>query len=74
MDRLLTFLIAAAGTVTLLACSSDPQSTGDDPTTRALSDPMNYSPPEKGQDLSGGGLTNLADPSFKKDTDHALNP
>ncbi|HEX4055633.1 MAG TPA: hypothetical protein VHX86_15315 [Tepidisphaeraceae bacterium] len=76
MGRFLTSVIAAAGALTLLAsgCSSDSQSSADDPTTRALSDPMNYSPPEKGQDLSGGGLTNFDDSAFKKDTDHDLNP
>ncbi len=76
MNRLLTLLIAVAGALTLTAagCSSDSQSSSDDPTTRALSDPMNYSPSDQDEDISGGGLTNFDGPAFRKDMDHVLNP
>ena len=81
MKRLLTLLIAFAGAVMLGAtvlggagCSSDSTAAQDDPTTRALSDPMNYSPSQDGQDISGGGVTDFHGDAFKKDMDHVLNP
>jgi hypothetical protein len=65
--------IAAAGLLAVAAgCSSSPRHE-DDPTTRALNDPMNYSP-DKDDDISGGGLTAFHGDAFKKDMDHVLNP
>jgi hypothetical protein len=81
MKRLLTLLIAFVASATLGAamlggagCSSDSTSERDDPTTRALSDPMNYSPSQDGQDISGGGVSDFHGDAFKKDMDHVLNP
>jgi hypothetical protein len=52
---------------------SDDDSTPGDPTTRAMSDPMGYSPSEH-EDISGGGLTDYNSDGFKKDMNHVLNP
>lgn len=52
-------------------CASN--SKPDDPTTRAMADPMQYSPPDD-SDISGGGLTNFDSKGFHKDMDHVLNP
>ncbi len=80
MKRFVTLLITTAGAVMLgtaifggVGCSSDSSSAKDDPTTRALSDPMNYSPSQN-EDISGGGLTDFHGDAFKKDMDHVLNP
>jgi hypothetical protein len=54
-----------------LGCASN--STPDDPTTRAMANPMQYSPPDD-SDISGGGLTNFDSKAFHKDMDHVLNP
>jgi len=45
----------------------------DDPTTRAMADPMQYSPPDD-TDISGGGITNFDSKAFHKDMDHVVNP
>jgi hypothetical protein len=63
----------AVATLALFGCSSDTPSSQDDPTTRALSDPMNYSP-NQDDDITGGGLTDFNKDAFKKDMDHVLNP
>ncbi|MGD0464920.1 MAG: hypothetical protein ABSB74_20740 [Tepidisphaeraceae bacterium] len=69
-------LIASAGAAMLVAagCSSDSSPAQDDPTTRAMSDPMNYSPSHDNEDISGGGVTDFHGDAFKKDMDHVLNP
>ena len=67
MATLAGALVLAAG------CSSSPPAPKDDPTTRALNDPMNYSP-NGDQDVSGGGITEFHGDAFKKDMDHVLNP
>jgi hypothetical protein len=64
---------AAAAMLAAAGCSSESSSERDDPTTKALSDPMNYSPSQD-EDISGGGLTDFHGDSFKKDMDHVLNP
>jgi hypothetical protein len=76
MKRFVILLIASAGAAMLGAagCSSDSSGNGDDPTTRAMSDPMNYSPGHEDEDISGGGLTDFNSDAFKKDMDHVLNP
>jgi hypothetical protein len=82
MKRVLTLLIALAGMAMLGAavlggagCSSDSSSLSqEDPTTRALSDPMNYSPSQEDPDISGGGVSDFHGDAFKKDMDHVLNP
>ncbi|MDP9173986.1 MAG: hypothetical protein M3O30_08995 [Planctomycetota bacterium] len=45
-----------------------------DPTTRALDDPMNYSPHFDNPDISGGGTADFHSQSFRRDMDHVLNP
>ncbi len=75
MKRLVTLLIASGAAALVAAgCSSDSTPSQDDPTTRAMSDPMNYSPSQDNQDISGGGLTDFDRDGFKKDMDHVLNP
>ena len=54
-----------------LGCASNSKT--DDPTTRAMADPMQYSPPDD-SDISGGGLTNFDSKGFHKDMDHVFNP
>jgi hypothetical protein len=74
MLKSLPALFVAALAVLAVGCTMDSESDRDDPTTRALSDPMNYSPSDQDQDVSGGGLTNFDSHAFKKDMDHVLNP
>jgi hypothetical protein len=69
--RIVVMLAVCA--IGLLAWGCSTSKPADDPTTRALSDPMNYAPAED-QDISGGGLTDFHKDAFKKDMDHALNP
>jgi hypothetical protein len=45
----------------------------DDPTTRAMADPMQYSPPDD-SDISGGGIADFNSKAFHKDMDHVVNP
>jgi hypothetical protein len=74
MRWVLLVLALAAGAMALAAgCSSSATSAEGDPTTRALNDPMNYSP-DADQDVTGGGLTDFHGDAFKKDMDHVLNP
>ena len=68
---LIATVLAGCGLALAAGCMSE--STRDDPTTRALSDPMNYSP-NGDQDISGGGLTDFHRDAFNKDMDHVLNP
>ena len=76
MKRLVTLLIAcgAAAMAASAGCSSDSTMSQDDPTTRAMSDPMNYSPSQDDEDISGGGLTDFDRDAFRKDMNHVLNP
>jgi hypothetical protein len=76
MKRYVGLLIAsaAAGLLGAAGCSTDSTMSQDDPTTRAMSDPMNYSPSQDDQDISGGGLTDFNHDAFKKDMNHVLNP
>jgi hypothetical protein len=76
MKRLIIMLVASAGAMMIGAagCSSDSQPENGDPTTRAMSDPMNYSPGHEDEDISGGGLSDFHGDAFKKDMDHVLNP
>jgi hypothetical protein len=74
-----TRLLAVASVSGLLfwvvGCSSDSHLSGsDDPTTRALSDPMNYSPNDQDPNISGGNLSHFDSDAFKKDMDYVLNP
>jgi hypothetical protein len=76
--RWITLACMAAMLVMLAACSSDLLSSDDeyipgDPTTRAMADPMGYSPAEH-EDIAGGGLTDFNSDAFKKDMNHVLNP
>jgi len=75
MRTVLLMLASAAGALALAAgCSSSPPKTDDsDSTTRALNDPMNYSPQDE-DDISGGGVTEFHGDAFKKDMNHVLNP
>jgi hypothetical protein len=75
MAQRLAILVTAlaAGVLALAAGCSSSTTPRDDPTTRALGDPMNYSP-NGDQDISGGGLTDFHGDAFKKDMDHVLNP
>jgi hypothetical protein len=76
MNRFVVLLMALAGVAMVFAagCSSETPSDEGDPTTRALSDPMNYSPGHEDEDISGGGTTEFHGDAFKKDMDHVLNP
>jgi hypothetical protein len=63
------FIFEAAG------CQSSESATfSDDPTTRALADPMAYSPDMDQPNISGGGLTNFDSKAFKKDVDDVFSP
>jgi hypothetical protein len=55
------------------ASNSGDGSWADDPTTRAMADPMNYSPPDD-SDISGGGIADFNSKAFHKDMDHVVNP
>jgi hypothetical protein len=70
--RKILFLAVCLSGMMACGCSSNSHPK-DDPTTRALSDPMNYAPTED-QDITGGGLTDFHGDAFKKDMDHVLNP
>ena len=65
--------VAALGWLAV-GCTDGPSADSGDPTTRALSDPMGYSPNHDDEDISGGSLTNFDSDAFKKDMDHVLNP
>jgi hypothetical protein len=75
MRRLYVLALAlVAGALALAAgCTSSASSDWDDPTTRALDDPMDYSPP-RNDDVMGGGITNFDRDAFNRDMDHVLNP
>jgi len=68
----IALIVAMFAALALVGCSDSPSSESD-PTTRALSDPMNYSP-NQDDSVSGGGLTDFDKDAFKKDMDHVLNP
>ena len=73
--RTMLMLLASMAGLAAWGCTSSSSGAGaDDPTTRAMSDPMNYAPPSEDQNISGGGLTNFDSDAFKKDMDHVLNP
>jgi hypothetical protein len=71
---ILLIAFAGAGMICAAGCSSDAPSNNGDPTTQAMSDPMNYSPGHEDEDISGGGMTDFHGDAFKKDMDHVLNP
>jgi hypothetical protein len=70
--RVFVMLFACAIGALAWGCTNNTH-TSDDPTTRALSDPMNYAPTED-QNISGGTVSNFDKDAFKKDMDHVLNP
>jgi hypothetical protein len=41
---------------------------------QALQDPFGYKVDASGQDVSGGGITDLDQQGLKRDLDHVLNP
>jgi hypothetical protein len=65
-----------AGLLSLAACQSDSQeNTESDPTTRALADPMGYSPNFDNDSVTGGKTGTDADSQgLKKDLNNVLNP
>jgi hypothetical protein len=69
--------VAALGAVMLCtfgcASNSTTANSSDDPTTRAMADPMGYAPPDD-SDISGGGISNFNSKDFNKDMNHVLNP
>ncbi|MGD1275895.1 MAG: hypothetical protein ABR964_01570 [Tepidisphaeraceae bacterium] len=72
----LGLLSVCAAALCVGACATPAGSPGSDsdPTTRALSDPMNYSPGWDDTDVTGGGTTDFNSKAFKKDVDHVVNP
>ena len=59
----------------LQGCESSNQPDSADPTTRALADPMNYSPNMDSPDTAIGGNSDSFDKAgFQRDVDHVLNP
>ena len=72
--RTMLMLVASIAGLAAWGCTSNSSGSADDPTTRAMSDPMNYSPPDQDQNISGGGISNFDSDAFKKDMDHVLNP
>jgi hypothetical protein len=72
----LCLMIGCVAALSWLAvgCMEEPSTDSGDPTTRALSDPMGYTPSQDNEDISGGGFTNFDSDAFKKDMDHVLNP
>jgi hypothetical protein len=70
--KMLAIFASVLGLALAAGCSSTPEKR-DDPTTRAMNDPMNYSP-NTDQDISGGGISDFHGDAFKKDMDHVLNP
>jgi|HubBroStandDraft_1064217.scaffolds.fasta_scaffold389284_2 hypothetical protein len=68
--------IGAAGLLILAACDSNSQnSSQSDPTTRALSDPMGYSPNFDDTGVTDEkGMADSDPQGLKRDMDHVLNP
>jgi hypothetical protein len=73
MSNRLIYMTIATLMLAVAACSSNSHEPQDDPTTRALSDPMNYSPRDN-DPITGGNLTDFNHNAFKKDMDHVANP
>jgi hypothetical protein len=71
--RIMVMLAMCAIGLLTCGCTTTNSRHSDDPTTRALSDPMNYAPSED-QDITGGSVSNFDKDAFKKDMDHVLNP
>ena len=67
-------IVFAAGLAWMAGCTETPTSDAGDPTTRALSDPMGYTPNHDNEDITGGGFTDFDSDAFKKDMDRVLNP
>jgi len=71
-------LTASAGLLGILSACTSTSAPQDDPTTRALNDPMNFHGDADDDDskynVSGGGLTNFDSKAFKRDMDGILNP
>jgi len=69
--------VAAVATLMLCAfgCASNSSdaNSSNDPTTRAMADPMGYTPPDDA-DISGGGISDFNSKDFNKDMNHVLNP
>jgi hypothetical protein len=74
--RIVLLGLAAAGLSILAACGADPQdSSQSDPTTRALSDPMGYSPNFDNTGVTDGkGIADRDPQGLKRDVNHVLNP
>ena len=67
--------IGAIGLCFLAACSADSQSAESDPTTRALADPMGYSPDFDNASVTDGkGISDVDSPGLKRDVNHVVNP
>ncbi len=68
--------IGAVGLLALAACGADSQdSSQSDPTTRALADPMGYSPDFDNTGVTDGKGIGDSDPDgLKRDVNHVLNP
>ena len=67
-------MVIGAAALVLSGCSMDDRAGSyDDPTTRAMADPMGYSP-EKDPSITGGGISDFNSNDFKRDLDHVLNP
>jgi len=73
--RMILLAACSAGLLTLAACDMDYDKSDDaDPTTRALADPMSYSPNFDNDTVTGGGTSNFDSKAFNKDVNHVLNP
>jgi hypothetical protein len=74
MRGLIVVGVGVAALVIAGCASSESPTFSDDPTTRAMADPMAYSPNMDNPDITGGGLTNFDSKAFKKDVDDVFNP
>jgi hypothetical protein len=66
--------IGLSGFLILSACSDTDSYQQDDPTTRALADPMGYSNNWNNSSVTGGGTASFDPKAFKKDVNDVANP
>jgi hypothetical protein len=71
---LIAAVIGLGGFLILSACSDTDSFQQNDPTTRALADPMGYSNSWDNTSVTGGGTAQFDPKAFKKDVNDVVNP
>lgn len=69
-----TIALAVIGFAALMAVGCDSGKPAQEPSDRAMQDPMNYRPGFDDSNISGGGITDFDKKAFRKDVDSVLNP